>query len=218
MATATIDRLTMRDLLQQLGNVPPGRVWLRPAPGKATARDVLRVRAAPERRLCELVDGVLVEKPMGAWESLLAARLITLLGAFVAERALGIVLGPDGMLRILPRQVRIPDVCFISWERLPEGRFPDEQIPGLVPDLAVEVLSPSNTKGEMARKLKDYFRAGVQVAWLIDPKTESAEVYTSPTEVQRLGKNQVLDGGELLPGFRLVLKQLFAQAERPKKK
>ena len=122
------------------------------------------------------------------------------------------------MLRILPNQVRIPDVSFISWDRLPEGKLPPEPIARLAPDLAVEVLSPSNTKGEMDRKLKDYFAAGVRLAWLIDPPSQTAEVYTSPTEVRHVGKNQALDGGDVLPGFRLPLKQLFARAERRKKK
>lgn len=218
MASASIVRVTMKDVLKQLGNVPPQRVWMRPYPGTATEKDVLRIRASPEKRLCELIDGALVEKAMGTWESLLAARLIMLMGPFVDENDLGVVLGPDGMLRILPRQVRIPDVCFISWERLPEGEFPDEAVAGLVPDLAVEVLSPSNTRGEMERKLRDFFRAGVRLAWLIEPKTETADVHTSPTDVRHLTKNQVLDGGDVLPGFRLPLKQLFARAERRKKK
>jgi Uma2 family endonuclease len=218
MASATVVRVTMKDVLKQLGNVPPQRVWMRPYPGTATEKDVLRIRASDEKRLCELIDGVLVEKAMGSQEGLVEMILGYLLLQFVDKHDLGLVLGASGMLRILPNQVRIPDVSFISWDRLPEGKLPPEPIARLAPDLAVEVLSPSNTKKEMERKLNDYFMAGVRLAWLIDPATQTAEVYTSPNEVHRVGKNQALDGGDVLPGFRLPLKQLFARAERRKKK
>jgi Uma2 family endonuclease len=83
--------------------------------------------------------------------------------------------------------------------------------------LAIEVLSKSNTKAEMERKLREYFRAGVQLVWLIDPKTRTAQVYTSPTSMKRIGKDQVLDGGEVVPGFKLSLQKLFARTKRGKK-
>jgi Uma2 family endonuclease len=218
MASATVDRVTIKDLLTQLGNVPPQRVWLRPYPGTATEKDVLRISESPQKRLCELIDGILVEKAMGSQEALVEMMLAHLLLLFVEEHDLGLVLGASGMLRILPDQIRIPDVSFISWERLPEGKLPPERVARLAPDLAVEVLSPSNTKKEMERKLKDYFKAGVRLAWLIDPASQTAEIYTSPTEFWQVGKTQSLDGGDVVPGFRLPLKQLFARALRRKKK
>jgi Uma2 family endonuclease len=218
MATATATPETFAELLEQLGDVPPERIRLRPYPGTATERDVLKMHALPRKRLYELIDGVLVEKAMGTPEALVEMMLAYLMMQHVEEHDLGIVLGASGMLRILPNQVRIPDVSFISWDRLPEGKLPPEPIARLAPDLAVEVLSPSNTKKEMERKLRDYFEAGVRLAWLIDPASQTAEVYTSPTEVRRVGKNQALDGEDVLPGFRLPLKQLFARAERRKKK
>ena len=116
----------------------------------------------------------------------------------------------------MPGLVRIPDVAFISWERLP-GKVvvPDEAIPDLAPDLAVEVLSEGNTKEEMERKLKDYFFAGVRLVWYIDLKKRTAEVYTSPDQGVTLTEGQTLDGGEVLPGFRLPLRQLFALLAPP---
>jgi Uma2 family endonuclease len=204
------DLENMEELLRRLGNIPLSRIRLRPPPGTATEKDVLAAERLPRKRLCELVDGVLIEKPMASKESLLAIRLATRINTFVEEHDLGAVLGESGMLRLMPGLVRIPDVSFISWESIPGGEFPDDPIAGLVPDLAVEVLSKSNTSAEMERKLREYFFHGTKLAWLIDPKTQTAEVYTSPTRKRKIGKNQALDGGEVLPGFRLPLKEIFA--------
>jgi Uma2 family endonuclease len=80
--------------------------------------------------------------------------------------------------------------------------------------LAVEVLSKGNTKKEMDRKIQEYFRAGVRLVWLVEPKTETARVYTSPTKVHRIGTDGALDGGDVLPGFVLPLRKLFDHATR----
>src|SRR5206468_1626606 len=77
------------------------------------------------------------------------------------------------------------------------------------PDLAVEVLSKGNTRAEMDRKLREYFAAGVRLVWLIDPKTRTARVHTSPEEMTRLGEGDTLDGGDVLPGFALPLRDLL---------
>ena len=118
------------------------------------------------------------------------------------------------MLRLRPRLVRIPDVTFISWDQIPSGEFPTAPIPSLFPDLAVEVLSESNTTAEIDRKLSEYFAAGCRLAWIVDPKTNTADVYTSPADCQHLRANQSLDGSDVLPGFKLPLKELFASTRR----
>ena len=204
---------TLADLIRELGDIPLQRIRLHPPPGTATERDVLAALETPRKRLCELVDGVLVDKPMGTKESLLALLLGHLLWDFL-ENNLGIVIGADGPLRLKLGLVRIPDLAFISWDRLPGGKLPDEPIAGIVPDLAVEVLSEGNTKREIERKLKEYFQCGVRLVWLLDPRTQTAKAYTSPTKVRRIGKNQNLDGGDVLPGFSAPLKRLFAATAR----
>ena len=123
-SVATID--TLADLLEQLGGLAPGRVRFRPAPGTAIEKDVLEVEAH-EDRLCELVDGVLVEKAMGWRESLLASVLITLLSNFVRPRNLGLVTGEAGMVRLASGLVRIPDVAFVSGTAYPTGVYPATQ-------------------------------------------------------------------------------------------
>jgi Uma2 family endonuclease len=201
---------SMKDVLRHLGGISAERVRVDPPPGRATVADVIRIQDR-ENRNFELIDGILVEKTVGAKESYLALRLGRFLGIFAEERGLGFVLGADGTLKILPGMVRIPDVCFISWTKLPRRQVPDEPVPDLVPDLAAEVLSKGNTRGEMARKLRDYFLAGVRLVWFIKPRDRTATVYTAPDRPTKLTESQSLDGGDVLPGFSLPLRQLFAE-------
>jgi Uma2 family endonuclease len=200
---------TVADLLIHLGEIAPSRIRLQPAPGTATEQDVLDIHAR-EGRLCELVDNVLVEKAVGLRESFLASVLTTMLWGFVQARHLGLVTGEAGMMRLAPGLVRMPDVAFISWNRLPNQRVPNEPIPDLAPDLAIEILSAGNTTGEMARKCQEYFAAGVRLVWLIDPEARTVAVYTGPNQFTLFNQNQTLEGGEVLPGFTVSLHELFA--------
>ena len=204
---------TIGDLLRQLGDIPAWRVRLQPYPGTATEADVLRFDAH-EDRLYELVDGTLVEKGMGFQESVLAAYLIIHLGNFVNPKNLGLVSGESGMMRFFAGMVRIPDVAYISWPRIPGRKMPTDPIPTLSPDLAVEILSSSNTPREMQRKRGEYFDAGVRLVWIIDPEARTVVVHTSAAEPVILSAHDVLDGGEVLPGFTLPLGELFAELDR----
>src|SRR5688500_3662698 len=173
------DAATIAELLQRLGDVPASRVLLNPPLGTATEQDVLRL-AEHDGRLCELIDGVLVEKPMGTPEALVAVAVVSALNTFVDEHDLGIVLAPDGMLRLSPRLIRVPDVSFLSRARLAGWRLSEHRVLPLAPNLAVEVLSPSNTAAEMRRKLQEYFAVGAELVWLIEPATgrRGVRVYT----------------------------------------
>ena len=204
---------TLADLLGQLGGVSPTRMRFRPLPGTATEADVLDMHQR-QGLLCELVEGVLVEKLMGFRESFLTIALSAVLWGFVKTRNLGLVTGADGMVRLAPGLVRIPDLAFISWQRLPERRVPTDPIPGLVPDLVVEVLSEGNTAAEMARKRREYFAAGVRLAWFVDPVARTVEVYTAANQSTLLEAEQTLDGGTVLAGFSLPLAELFAELDR----
>lgn len=204
---------TIADLLDNLGGIPASRVLFHPSPGRATEADVIDMEQR-ENRLCELVDGVLVEKAMGFRESLLAMVLGTFLNDFVRPRNLGLVTGADGMVRLFPGLVRIPDVAFASWASIPKRRVPTEPIPQLVPDLVVEVLSKSNTDAEMTRKCGEYFTAGVLVIWLVDPESRTVTVYTAPDQSTVLDETQTLDAAPILAGFSLPLRELFAELDR----
>jgi Uma2 family endonuclease len=203
----------LADFIKRLGGIPLDRVRLRPAPGTATEEDVLLVEAH-EDWLCELVEGTLVVKGMGFSESVLAACLIQVIGGHVRSRNLGLVAGPNGPFRLMPGLVRIPDVSFTSWDRFPGRRLPAQPIPDLAPNLAVEVLSASNTPGEMARKRRDYFAAGVELVWEADPDDRTVTVYTAPDQFTVLGVAGTLDGGLVLPGFTLPVAEWFARPDR----
>ncbi len=191
---------TLGEVLSQ--EMPFHRILLHPTPGTATVADVEAVHLR-EDRLCELIDGTLVEKTMGYTESLLAARLIYLLMTFTEPRQLGLVLGADGMIQLKVNQVRIPDVAVYLNERFPGGKLPTEAIPSVIPDLAVEVLSPSNTRQEMDRKLREYFAAGVRLVWYADPRKRQVTVYEAADRPTVLDHSATLDGGAVLPGFTL---------------
>src|SRR5438309_8854608 len=108
------------ELLDRLGNVPLERIRMRPPPGTATEADVLVALEAPRKRICELIDGVLVEKAMGYRESVLANYLSFVLTGFVLQRNLGLVTGADGTIRLWAGRVRVPDLAFFSWDRFPD--------------------------------------------------------------------------------------------------
>jgi len=194
-----------------LGDVPLDRIVMDPWPGTATEKDLL-VFVERDKRLCELIDGTLVEKPMGLLESLIAGWLITALNNFVRPRKLGVVSGPDGTIRMISGRVRLPDVAFISFADMPGGKLPSEPIPTLPPTLAAEVLSESNTKAEIKQKLKEYFESGTKLAWVIDPPTRTVAIYErfSEAPARILGETDTLDGGVVLTGFTLLISELFA--------
>jgi Uma2 family endonuclease len=207
---------TAADLVERFGPILLARIIRTPAPGEATVEDVTRLETH-EDRLCELIDGVLVEKAMGFIESWLASRIVTLLNNYLASHAIGIATGADGMMQIMPDQIRIPDAAFVSWANLENSGFPEEAAPLMAPDLAVEVISPGNTQREMERKLEEYFEAGVRLVWYVEPREKKVTVYTRPDAAVVLGEADQLTGGEVLPGLVIELKELFAAPKAPGK-
>ncbi len=198
---------TIAALLAGLGDIDPTRVRFRPTPGTATGADLV---ALNDRRsgIFELVAGVLVAKPTGKLESLLAGAIIALLRAFVIPHDLGIITAPDGMMRLGP------DIAFIAWDRIPAGPVTEESLAAVVPDLAIAVLSPSHTRSEMARKRREYFAAGVRLVWEVDPRTRTVAIYDPHGSPTLLDVTMNLDGANVLPGFRLPVANLFAELDR----
>lgn len=207
---------TLADLVRQIGDVPLDRVRLHPPPGTATRADVLRLADGEPKHLCELVDGVLVEKAMGHRESRLAVILAQKILNYLEEHDLGIVAGSDGPHELSDDLVRFPDVAFIPYENIPDGADPDTPMPDWPLGLAVEVISRGNTKAEMARELRDYFAHGARLVWYADPARRIVHVYTAIDQVNTLGDDDELDGGDLLPGFRLSIREWFDRGTRLK--
>jgi Uma2 family endonuclease len=208
---------TAADLHERLGYVPLHRIRMDPPPGTATEADVIRFLEGDDKRLYELIDGTLVEKAMGTYESFLATALSSHLFVFTQRHDLGLVGGADGPFRMLAENVRYPDVSFVPWSEVPDEQLPTDAIWSVVPALAVEILSPSNTAAEIDRKIAELFELGTKLVWVIDPPTESAAVYTRGKKPKRVGPGDVLEGGKVLPGFRLPLSDLFAAVKRKKK-
>lgn len=208
---------TIADVHARLPGFPDDRILIYPTPGTATEQDLLEAEARTGR-ICELIDGTLVQKTMATYESMLAFALGYFIQRYLDTNDIGTLTGPDGLLKILPAQIRPPDVSFIRWERLPGRDSPKPAVYAIAPDLATEILSENNTKAEMDRKLKEYFKAGVRLAWYIEPATRTARAYLSPDDWTEIGPGDALSGGDVLPGFRLPLSELFARVDGPRGK
>ncbi len=161
----------------------------------------------------ELVRGELVEVPGAGYpHARLGRALMRLLDPFVVERDLGEAF-PDGLAYIIAREpdtVRIPDVSFIS-----KGRLPQEDIEGFVPfapDLAVEIVSPTDRAEEVYGKVREYLEAGTRTVWVFWPRYQSITVYVPEKNPRELDEDDELDGGEVLPGFRARVADLFRMA------
>ena len=204
---------TLADLQEHLGGVPLNRIRAWPPPGTATKDDVEAIHAHT-KRTCELIDGVLVEKAVGFYESIIAARLIALITDYLKENPIGVIAGEAGFVELLPTQVRAADVCVVCWDRLPRDLVA-EAVPAIVPDFVIEVLSKGNTRAEMRRKLHDYFTAGVRLVWYIDPRPRTVRAYTGEEQFVDVDEHGTLSGGTVLPGFEVRLAELFAPVERP---
>jgi len=203
---------TLADLVHELGDIPLDRILVHPPPGTATEADVLH-KIDVEKRSCELVNGTLVEKPMGWYESLLAMLLGQEVLNFTLPRGLGAVTGEAGPLRLAKGLVRLPDGAFVAAAKLRELEQLESILP-LAPDLAVEVLSKGNTRREIDLKIKEYFAAGTRLVWVIDPRTRTAQSLTAPDRIQSTAADGILDGADVLPEFAFPLDELFRRADR----
>ena len=163
------------------------------------------------------------KKAMGLRESFIACNIITLLGIFLRQHKIGALTGEQGPMRLEPRLVRMPDIAFFRREKLPNQQIPTDPIPTLTPDLAVEVLSEGNTRGEMVRKRREFFLAGTELA--VDGGSGTGgtvTVFTAPDQSTVFTEEDTLDGGKVLPGLVLPVKEIFEDvpvvARKPRKK
>ena len=168
-----------------------------------------QLRAMPrDGRKYELVDGRIAVSPAGARDGAIAVRLGARLLEHVEARDLGYVLDSSTGFRLPGGNVRSPDVSFVE-----KGRYAEERLPtgfsDVVPDLAVEILSPDDRPRAILDKVGEYLEAGVSLVWVIDPDTRSAAAHRSPASVEDVGPDGDLDGADVLAGFRCPLGRLF---------
>ncbi|HCG28761.1 MAG TPA: Uma2 family endonuclease [Thermomicrobiales bacterium] len=177
---------------------------------RLTADDLLQMPDDGHRY--ELDCGELVQLPMSSFNSSrIAVRISSAMYAFVNARGLGYIAGVDGayILKRDPDVVRVPDVSFVRAERMP----PEEQwsrFLDLAPDLAVEVISPSDTVRDSLDKVREYLDAGVQLVWVVQPSRRMVTVYYPDRTARLYYDDATLDGGDILPGFTLPVADIFA--------
>lgn len=179
-------------------------------PHLLTERDLARLPDDGFRH--ELQAGLLVAEPIPfPRHAQVQARLIALLDGFARPRGLGQVLGDGGfLLASNPDTVRGPDVAFVTRERWASSTDRGRFFRG-APDLAVEVLSPSNRAGEIRAKVADYLAAGARLVWIVDPKRRTVTIHETLLAPRRLGPQDVLDGGEVLPAFSIPVEAVFEE-------
>src|SRR5215213_1063335 len=160
----------------------------------------------------ELVKGELKRmSPTGEEHGSITMALASPLYQYVKLNRLGRVYAAETGFKLEsnPDTVRAPDIAFVSSERIEAAGRVQGYRSG-APDLAVEVLSPGNTKREMAEKVEAYFAAGARLVWIVNPKSKTITVYRSLTDIVTLTEKDTLDGGEVVPGFQISVAEIFA--------
>ncbi|HLF29031.1 MAG TPA: Uma2 family endonuclease [Anaerolineae bacterium] len=164
-----------------------------------------------EDKRVELVKGEIVEmSPTGMEHGAIVVNLAMLIGGYVHANGLGRVYAgePGVILERDPDTVRAPDLMFIAASRLPAQGTP-AGFGDVVPDLAVEVVSPNDRWSEIEEKVDDYLAAGVRMIWVVNPKTRSVHVYRPSSDARRILESDTLQGEEVLSGFAVPAKDLF---------
>jgi Uma2 family endonuclease len=158
----------------------------------------------------EVVRGRLVREPVPAGEhGWLEVRLGHHLYMHVERHGLGVVLGCTGyILASEPLTLRAPDLSFVAHARVHNG-YPMRTYSRVAPDLAVEIVSPSNRRRELEEKVRQFLEAGTRAVWVVDPIRRCVTVH-GPGSSVRLEHGEVLDGGDVVPGFSLPVDELFA--------
>lgn len=198
---------TLADLVERLGGIPLERIKLHPAPGTASEADVVRFKC------CELLDGVIVEKDMGWEESVWQVELAGIIRDFLKGNRIAVIAGADGLARMTSGRVRIPDVGVYLLKRFPDGKAQRTAICDIAPDWAIEVVSRSNTKQEMEQKREEFFAAGTQRIWIVDPRKRTIEDWASSKSMAILTDSDTADLGDILPGFTLKIGDWFSQVD-----
>ena len=212
---AASEGYTVAEIQERLGPVPAWRVRSWPRPGTATFADA--IACAERGELCELIDGILLEKTVGHWESVLGGRMFARMKERCDAGNLGVCAPGDGQIELPEGQTRLPDAAFTDWSRMPEGYRPEVAVPDLPPTIACEVISRGNTREEMDRKLQEYFDAGAKLVWYVRPRTRTVAVHSSPQDFTTLTADagDVLTADGVLPGFAYPLAELFAVPAPP---
>ncbi len=158
----------------------------------------------------EIVDGEVEIKDMaGARHGGISARIIVKIGIYLEDNPIGNLYTPDTLFSIGDND-RMPDVSFVSVNRIPETGEPEGQWE-IAPDLAIEVVLPTDVYTKILKKIREYLNAGVKQVWLIEPEFQTLAIYTPPMKSETLTAEDTLICKEILPNFKLPLKDIFRQ-------
>ena len=172
----------------------------------ATVADLLRT--PKDGRVYELVDGEILVSPAGMRHSEVAGKIFAVIASFLEKHPIGKLYTENVGISLPNGNVRSPDVTFVRNEKLPDGKSP-EGFGELVPDLAVEVLSPKDSFKEVGRKIGEFLECGVPLVWLVDPKRETVTAYRSLSETQRYSDGETITAEPVLPGFSSNVSKFF---------
>ena len=174
--------------------------------GPATIQDLLKTPR--DGRKYELVDGEIIVSPAGGRHSEIAGNILGLIWEFLQKNPIGKVYSSDVGIALPNGSVRSPDVTYISIAKLPGGHSPETFV-DVLPDLAVEVLSPSDSPKELGRKIGEFLENGVPMVWLVDPSQQTVTIYRSLTDTVRLTSQDTINADPVLPGFSASLSRFF---------
>ena len=185
-----------------------------------TAPEIIRksdLLIDPSDVLYEVIDGQAVEvNEMGAYGSIIASDLFLAMAPVVRQDKIGRLVS-ETLFRISSRRDRRPDLALVSYDRWGKNApAPQTNAWDVVPDLLIEIISKTDESREVLEKVREYFDAGARAVWLVYPSLEVFHVFDSFTQIRVLTRADVLEGGALIPGFRLPLSDLFQEeAEAP---
>lgn len=174
--------------------------------GTATIEDLLRVPKNGMKH--ELVDGEIVVSPAGMRHSAVAVKIAGAILTFLEDHPIGEVYAADVGIILPDGNVRSPDVTFVSLGKLPGGQSPDT-FGAVIPDLAVEVISPSDSSRFVGEKIGEYLENGVPIVWLVDPRLKTITIYRSLQEAERLTATDTITAEPILPGFSCPISRFF---------
>jgi len=174
--------------------------------GAATIEDLMKMPDDGQKH--ELVDGEILVSPTGVRHSEVAGKILHVIATFLEKSPIGKVYTPDVGIWLADGNLRSPDVTFVRNERLPDGKSPDT-FGEFVPDLVVEVLSPSDSLRQVAAKIGEFLDCGVPLVWLVDPARETVTVFRSLSDTKQLTGDDTIDAGTVLPGFSCRVARFF---------
>lgn len=177
-------------------------------PRLVTAEEFARI--PDDDHLYELVEGRVIRmSPPGGVHAVLSTRLAVLLSQHADAHGIGVVMTHGGFkLASNPDTVRGPDVAFIRRERIPETGVPEGFWPG-PPDLAIEIRSPGDRRSEILAKVDDYFKRGVRLVWVVNPRQKTVTVYQRLSPPVTYGMAETLDASDVVPGFTCEVRRIF---------